>query len=349
MVSVGAGRGYGGLCPLPLPRQGGGLGLGDFLPVGGRLGRRGGGRPWLHSGDSSPVYLVPLWALFSPVRSRMGWALVSSRVWPSGLSGALLPWSSSFLAVPDHPDLWPPCDPPRHGGGTGLCPHTRSSRPCGCCRRAAEPSRPFLILGTPRAGAGPHSTLLGSRLPEQPRHTGTRGGLGHAGQGHEELPPSPPLRRQPGRTAMAIQSPGDRAQARRPHAQPRESEHANAGRTCTKGSRPASSAPLLQTPRPPSPATSSPTQASETKKGRTCPQPSRKSSDLPTPRTPPDPPGIHVMLPPIITTAPPGPGILIVLPPATSTAPGEGTREGGTPRSRRQGTRGNGATRQTAG
>ena len=42
------------------------------------------------------MYLVPLWALFSSVRSWMGWALVSSRVWPSGLSGALLPWSSSF-------------------------------------------------------------------------------------------------------------------------------------------------------------------------------------------------------------------------------------------------------------
>ena len=42
------------------------------------------------------MYLVPLWALFSLVRSRTGWALLSSRVWPSGLSGALLPWSSSF-------------------------------------------------------------------------------------------------------------------------------------------------------------------------------------------------------------------------------------------------------------
>ena len=96
VASVGAGRGCGGLCPRPLPRQGGGLGLGDFLPVGGRFGRRGGGRPWHHSGGSSPVYLVPLWALFSSVRSRMGWALVSSRLWPSGLSGALLPWCSSF-------------------------------------------------------------------------------------------------------------------------------------------------------------------------------------------------------------------------------------------------------------
>ena len=80
VASVGAGRGCGGLCPRPLPHRGEGLGLGDFLPVGGRLVRRGGGRPWLHSGGSSPVYLVALWALFSSVRSRMGWALVSSRV-----------------------------------------------------------------------------------------------------------------------------------------------------------------------------------------------------------------------------------------------------------------------------
>ena len=42
------------------------------------------------------MYLVPVWALFSSVRSLMGWALVSSRVSATGLSGALLPWSSSF-------------------------------------------------------------------------------------------------------------------------------------------------------------------------------------------------------------------------------------------------------------
>ena len=41
VASVRAGRGCGSLCPRPLPRQGGGLGLGDFLPVGGRLGRQG--------------------------------------------------------------------------------------------------------------------------------------------------------------------------------------------------------------------------------------------------------------------------------------------------------------------
>ena len=96
LASVGAGRGCGGLRPRPLPRQGGGLGPRDFLLGGGRLGRRGGGRPWLHSGRSSPVYLVPLWALFPELRSRMGWVLLSSKVWPSGLSAPLLPWSSSF-------------------------------------------------------------------------------------------------------------------------------------------------------------------------------------------------------------------------------------------------------------
>ena len=38
VASIGAGRGCGGLCPRPLPRQGGGLGPGDFLPGGWRLG-----------------------------------------------------------------------------------------------------------------------------------------------------------------------------------------------------------------------------------------------------------------------------------------------------------------------
>ena len=80
-----------GLCPI----REGDWGPGTFcLVVGAWVGA--GGRPWLHSEGSSPVYLVPLWALFSEGRSRMGWVLLSSKVWPSGLSGALLPWSSSF-------------------------------------------------------------------------------------------------------------------------------------------------------------------------------------------------------------------------------------------------------------
>ena len=82
VASVGAGRGCGGFRPRHLPRQGGELGPGVFLPGGGRLGRRGGERPWLHSGGSSPVYLVPAWALFLGPRSRMGWALLSSKVLP---------------------------------------------------------------------------------------------------------------------------------------------------------------------------------------------------------------------------------------------------------------------------
>ena len=111
MASVRAGRGCGGLCSRPLPRQGGRLGPGDFLPGGERLGKRGGGRPWLYSGGSFRVYLVPLWAFFSSVRSRMGWALVSSRVWPSGLSGALLPWSSSFWRYQTTRICGPPLSP----------------------------------------------------------------------------------------------------------------------------------------------------------------------------------------------------------------------------------------------
>ena len=96
MASVGAGRGCGGLRPWLFSCQEGELGPGDVFSASGRLGRRGGGSPWLHSGVSSPVYFVPLWASFSSVRSRMRWALLSSKVWPSGLSGALLPCSSSF-------------------------------------------------------------------------------------------------------------------------------------------------------------------------------------------------------------------------------------------------------------
>ena len=72
------------------------MGPGVFLPGGGRLGRCGWGRPWLPSGGSSPVYLVPLGALLSGMRSGMGRPLLSSKVSPSGLSGALLPWHTSF-------------------------------------------------------------------------------------------------------------------------------------------------------------------------------------------------------------------------------------------------------------
>ena len=57
------------------------------------------------------MYLVPLWASFSSVRSRMGWALLSSRVCPSGLSGALVPWSSSFWRCQTTRICGPPLSP----------------------------------------------------------------------------------------------------------------------------------------------------------------------------------------------------------------------------------------------
>ena len=82
-----------GPCPVREPDWGSGT---FCLVVGAWVGAVGGGGGWLPSGGSSSVYLVPLWALFSAMRSPMGWALLSSKVWPSCLSGALLPWSSSF-------------------------------------------------------------------------------------------------------------------------------------------------------------------------------------------------------------------------------------------------------------
>ena len=197
-------------------------------------------------------------------------------------------------------------------GDPGLQPRERHRRPP--TRAAATPpsDHPHGPQRRP-VGSPPHSTLLGSRTPQQPGHTRTHRALGQAGNGHEHLPPPPPFRKQPGRTAMANRPPGDRTQAHRPHGQPRESDHADAGRTPAKGSGPAGYAPSLPTPRPPSPTTSGPTQASETEKRRTRPEPPasqirRQGNNLPTPRTPPDNPGK------------PGPSILIILPPATSTA-----------------------------
>ena len=86
----GRGPGLWGPSSLAIARQGGGLGPGDFLLSVGRLSGRRGGRSWFHSAGSSPLYLVPLWVLFSGVTRWMGWVLFSSKVWPSGLSGALL-------------------------------------------------------------------------------------------------------------------------------------------------------------------------------------------------------------------------------------------------------------------
>ena len=153
VASVGADRGCGGLCPRPLPRQGGGLGLRDFLPVGGRFSRRGGGRPWLHSGGSSPVYLVPLCALFSSVRSRMGWALVSSRVWPSGVSGAQLPWSSSFWLCQTTQICGPPMSPGSRRRYWIVSSHQIQS-PVWSLRRGCWTFAPFSNPGYASGGGG---------------------------------------------------------------------------------------------------------------------------------------------------------------------------------------------------
>ena len=192
--------------------------------------------------------------------------------------------------------------------------------------------QPLLQATTLRCplGSPPYSTLLGTTL-QLPRHTGTHGGLGHSGQGREELPPPPPLGQQLRRTAMANRPPADRTQARRPHAPPRKSDYASAGRAPAEGPGPAGHTRLLATPHPPSPTTSSPTQASETERRRTCPLPSanlkrRQGNNFPTPCTAPNPPGkpgpsILIILSPTTTTTLPGPSILIMLPPASSTAP----------------------------
>ena len=143
VASVGAGRGLAGFSPRPLPHQVGGLQPGDFLTGGGRPGRLSGGRPWLHSAGSFQMYLVPLWAFFWGVRRRMGWALLSSRLSPSGLSGALLPWSGSFWRC----QVTQICTPVGAQFLKAVLDH-----PCGRCGKAVGLLGLFGTLGTFRAG-----------------------------------------------------------------------------------------------------------------------------------------------------------------------------------------------------
>ena len=68
VASVGAGRGCGGLCPRPLPRQGGGLGLGAFCRlVGVWVGAAGGGLGFTPGGAPQCI-----WCLCRPCSSRCG-------------------------------------------------------------------------------------------------------------------------------------------------------------------------------------------------------------------------------------------------------------------------------------
>ena len=77
----------------------------------------------------------------------------------------------------------------RHGS-RGLHPRSRPGRPP--MRPAATPAghHPHGPRGCP-VGSPPHGALLGSRIPQRSRHTGTHGGLAQTGQGHKELPPPP--------------------------------------------------------------------------------------------------------------------------------------------------------------
>ena len=58
---------------------------------------------------------------------------------------------------------------------------------------AIPPSHQFHRQRGRPVGSPVHSTLLGSRVPQRSRHTGTHRGLGQTGKSHEELPPPPPF------------------------------------------------------------------------------------------------------------------------------------------------------------
>ena len=99
------------------------------------------------------MYLVPLWALFLPVRSRMGWALVSSRVWPSGLSGALLPWSSSFWWCQTTRICGPPLSP-RSRRRYWIVPSHQIQSPVWSLQKVWWTFAPFSNAGYPSGGGG---------------------------------------------------------------------------------------------------------------------------------------------------------------------------------------------------
>ena len=92
------------------------------------------------------MYLVPLWALFSSGRSRMGWALLSSKVWPSGLSGVMLPLSSSFWRC----QITRICTPslgPRSRSRYLIVPSHQIQLPVWSLPKGCSTSAPFLNSG----------------------------------------------------------------------------------------------------------------------------------------------------------------------------------------------------------
>ena len=99
------------------------------------------------------MYLVPPWALFSLVRSRMGWALVSSRVWPSGLSWALLPWSSSFWRC-QTTQICGPLLSPRSQRRYRIVPSHQIQSPVWSLRKGCWTFAPFSNPGYASGGGG---------------------------------------------------------------------------------------------------------------------------------------------------------------------------------------------------
>ena len=154
-----------------LPPQGGSLRVGDSLPGGGHSVRCGWGRLRLHLREVSVVYLVPPCALFSGLTHQMGWALLSSKVSPSAVSGepGWLSWGwrdhCTRICTPPYGPL-----PLRQ---TGLSLRTRFSRPCGCCRRVVGPSCPVKCLGRYRAVV---LLVVGGRMMRMPDLSGRGGG-----------------------------------------------------------------------------------------------------------------------------------------------------------------------------
>ena len=151
-------------------------------------------------------------------------------------------------------------------GSPGLHPRYRRGGP----PRRLTATPPTHHCHRPRerlVGSPLHGALLGPRVPQRSRHTGTHGGLGYAGKGYEELPPLPPRRRQPTRITMADGPPRNSTETCQPHTKPREGDHENTGGTPGAGPRPAGYTPLPPSPRPSGPNTSSPAEASREEKG----------------------------------------------------------------------------------
>ena len=83
----------------------------------------------------------------------MGWALVSSRVWPSGLSGALLPWSSSFWRC-QTTQICGPLLSPRSRRQYWIVPSQQIQSPVWSLRKGSWTFAPFSNPGYASGGGG---------------------------------------------------------------------------------------------------------------------------------------------------------------------------------------------------